>query len=349
MTRHAFIVGGTGQIGRAIAENLLRHGWQVTASHRGHQPPPAELLERGLKTVTLDRDEPAGLQAALGPGADALIDTVAYDETHARQLLSVREAVGALLVISSVSVYRDREGRTLDEARLNGFPEFSAPIAENQATVDPGPETYSTRKVALERTLLDHATCPVTVLRPCAVHGPGSRHPREWWFVKRMRDGRAVIPLAFEGRSRFHTTSVRNLAELARLGLEIPGTRVFNIGDPDPPGVAEIGRSIARVLAYRGRMVGIKDSAYPPPVGATPWSCPRPFLIDGRAALAIGYKPVTTYAEAVAETCTWLSEVADGAPWPALFPVLAQYPRDLFDYPAEDAFLQKHPERWRIL
>ncbi|MBL0403555.1 NAD-dependent epimerase/dehydratase family protein [Microvirga aerilata] len=349
MTRHAFIIGGTGQIGRSTAENLLRHGWKVTVSHRGHRPPPTELMEQGLKIVTLDRDESGSLQAALGSGVDALIDTVAYDETHARQLLNIQSSVGALLVISSASVYRDDAGRTLDEARQNGFPEFTQPIKESQATVHPGPETYSTRKVALERALLDRAACPVTVLRPCAIHGPSSQHPREWWFVKRMRDGREMIPLAFEGRSRFHTTSVRNITELTRVSLEVPGTRVLNIGDPDPPSVAEIGRFIARALDYRGRIVGIRNSPYPPPVGASPWSGPRSFLIDGQAALAIGYEPTVAYAEAVVESCRWLSEVADRAPWPELFPVLASYPRDLFDYAAEDAFLEKHPDRWAAL
>jgi nucleoside-diphosphate-sugar epimerase len=349
MARHAFIIGGTGQIGRAIAINLLQHGWRVTASHRGHRPPPADLVEQGLEVVTLDRENSAALPAALDAGADALIDTVAFDETHARQLLNLQGSVGTVLVISSASVYRDEQGRTLDEARQNGFPHFDAPIRETQATVDPGPENYSTRKVALERTLLDQARCPVTVLRPCAIHGPGSQHPREWWFVKRMRDGRETIPLAFEGRNRFHTTSVRNIAELARISLEHPGTRVLNIGDPDPPSVAEIGRFIARNLDYRGRIVGITNSPYPPPVGATPWSGPRSFLIGGQAALAIGYKPVTAYEEAVVESCRWLSAVAGTAPWPELFPVLASYPRDLFDYETEDAFLAKHPDQWIAL
>ncbi len=346
MTRHAFIIGGTGQIGCALAGNLLQHGWTVTASHRGNRPPPAELLEQGLKTVILDRDDPTALAAALGSGADALIDMVAYDETHARQLLALQGSAGALLVISSASVYRDHRGRTLDEAKQNGFPEFDQPIEETQATVEPGPETYSTRKVALERALLEQAQCPVTVLRPCAIHGPVSQHPREWWFVKRMLDGRGMIPLAFEGRSRFHTTSVRNIAELARISLEAPGTRVLNIGDPDPPDVAGIGRLIARCLGYAGKFVGVRVMDYPPGMGATPWSCPRPFLINSQAALELGYKPVTTYADAIPETCRWLVDVADKAPWPELFPVLAQYPRKLFDYAAEDAFLDHHPGEW---
>jgi uncharacterized protein YbjT (DUF2867 family) len=38
MSRHAFIVGGTGQIGRAVTSDLLEHGWHVTVSHRGNRP-----------------------------------------------------------------------------------------------------------------------------------------------------------------------------------------------------------------------------------------------------------------------------------------------------------------------
>jgi nucleoside-diphosphate-sugar epimerase len=159
-----------------------------------------------------------------------------------------RTAFGAFVVISSASIYRDVTGRTLDEARQNGFPDMPNPIPETQPTVDPGPTTYSTRKVALERRLLDHATVPVTILRPCAIHGPGSPLPREWWFVKRILDGREKVPLAYRGTSRFHTSSVINIAALVRTVLEVPGSRVLNIGDPDAPTVAEIASLIGRHL-----------------------------------------------------------------------------------------------------
>ena len=54
---------------------------------------------------------------ALGSGADALVDALAYDEIHARQLIDIQGVVGSLIVVSSSSVYRDRRGRTLDEAQ----------------------------------------------------------------------------------------------------------------------------------------------------------------------------------------------------------------------------------------
>jgi hypothetical protein len=41
-----------------------------------------------------------------------------------------------------------------------------------------------------------------------------NEQPREWWFIKCILDGQPAIPLA--GRSRFHTSSALNIAELTR-------------------------------------------------------------------------------------------------------------------------------------
>ena len=54
---HAFIVDGTGQIGRATAACLIDSGWSVTLAHRGLRSPPSALIERGAKVVRLDRGE----------------------------------------------------------------------------------------------------------------------------------------------------------------------------------------------------------------------------------------------------------------------------------------------------
>src|SRR5260221_4479519 len=182
MSKTALIVGGTGQIGRAVAPALIADGWRVVAGQR-HEAGQAPL-DACVETILLDRAEPGALARAVGAGVDALIDTVAFDEGHARQLLEIEAGVGALVVISSASVYRDARGRTLDEAAQAGFPRLPEPIGEAQPTVAPGPATYSTRKAALEQALLQSARRPVTIPRPCAIQGPRSRHPCEWFFCK---------------------------------------------------------------------------------------------------------------------------------------------------------------------
>ena len=339
MARRAFIVGGTGQIGRAAALDLLTADWEVTVSHRGSNPAPRELIERGAKIAVLNRNTPGALAAALGSGADLLIDAFAFDEADARQLVGVQHSVGHFIVISSSSVYRDALDRTLDEAPRNGFPEMPDPIPETQPTVDPGPSTYSTRKIALERHLLDESTAAVSILRPGAIYGVGSGSPREWWFVKRILDRRPAIPLAYRGRSRFHTTAATNISALICAVAGNPGRRVLNIADPSAPSVGEIAACIARHFVYNGQIVSVDDPTYPPPVGRTPWSVPRPFVLDCQLALDLGYTPTVTYAEAVGPVCDWLAAAAADGDWKNRFPRLAGQPRDLFDYAAEDEFL----------
>jgi len=332
MRQTALIVGGSGQIGQAVCRGLLGHGWRVIAAQRGGERFPEPLGDLGALTVDLDRDEPGALARAVGGGVDALIDTVAYDSAHARQLLDVQGDVGAFVVISSASVYQDSKGRTLDEAAANGFPDFPIPVGEDQPTVAPGSETYSTRKVALEQALLQNARRPVTILRPGAIYGVGSRHPREWWFVKRILDGRRAVPLAWNGQSRFHASATANIAELIAVALAQPDTRVLNAADPEALTVAAIGEAVSGHYTHHWRMVPFEG----PPrgaVGRSPWAIPLPIVLDMARAEALGYRPVTRYRDAVGDVCASAQAAAQaGVDFP-------DYLMAMFDYPAEDAFL----------
>jgi nucleoside-diphosphate-sugar epimerase len=329
MVRTALIVGGSGQIGRATARRLVDDGWRVTlAARRPPEPSP------GCESVQLDRETPGALAAAIGRGFDAVIDTVAFDAAHAAQLLEAQDGVGAFVVISSASVYRDAQGRTLDEARETGFPVFPEPIAEDHATVDPGPQTYSTRKVALERALMEGARRPVTILRPGAIHGPHSTHPREWFFVKRVLDGRRRTPLAWNGANRFHTSATANIAELVRAALERPATQVLHAADPEVLTVSEIARAIARAMGADLELVPFEG---PPQagVGGHPWGVASPIVLDMRRAEALGYRPAGGYADLVGPACQSAELAArDGV-------AFAPYLLTMFDYAAEDAWLAR--------
>lgn len=336
----AFILGGTGQIGRAVARRLAETGWEVTTGHRGEFD-PGEGNAAGIRRVRVDRHRTGELEAALSSGVDVLIDVIPYTAEDAEQLLSLSGRVGSLVGVSSASVYCDDEGRTIDEATDEAaFPRFPVPIPEDQATVPPGEETYSRQKAAMEQTLLGRSPVPATIVRPCAVHGRGARHAREWYFLKRALDRRPAFLHAYRGETIFHPTSVANLAELVRLACERPGTRILNCGDPDPPSVVQIGRAVAATVGYEPVDVLIPGSPPRPNVGESPWTAPRSMLLDmTRADTELGYRPLTTYEDAVGETCAWLLEATRERDWKAALPDLARYPVDLFDYAAEDGYL----------
>lgn len=314
MARSAFILGGTGQIGCAAAQRLREAGWDVT------------VAARTGGDVRVDRNE--GLEL---PGEyDALVDAVAFTPAHAEQLLGLAGRLGTVVVVSSASVYADEEGRSLDEAGETGFPVYPVPIPETQRTVEPGDATYSTRKRALELALLEQDALPATVVRPCAIHGPHSKsHIREWYFVKRAQDGRHTVLLAHRGESRFHTTSVDNLAELIRLACEQPGMRVLNCGDPEPPTTLDIGRAVSAAAGHEFVECLVPGA---PKVARNPWGTPHPVVVDMAAAERdLGYRPVTTYPQAVEGTVRWLLDEQ---------PPLDPYMETFFDYEAEDAFLR---------
>jgi nucleoside-diphosphate-sugar epimerase len=335
MARRAVIVGGTGQIGRRLAVDLIAEGWDVTVTARGGKVPPAELVAAGVAFVAYDRNaEPLGAVVA---GADLVVDMVAFTQEHGRQLLEIAPNVGKLVVISSSSVYCDSLGRSLDEARENGFPDIPHAMTETQSVLPPSDDNYSTRKVALERVLLDGAKGRVTILRPCAIYGVGSANPREWWMVKRMLDGRNTIPLAFGGASRFHTTSVDNISAVVRLVAENEGPEILNVGDTHCVTTREIGQALADALGRAMRFVDGGD-AYPSVMGASPWSIPAPFMIDSSAAMALGYQP-KSYADCVGPMVQWLSDIHAIGDWQHRFPGFASEAGDQFNYAAEDAYL----------
>lgn len=322
----AVLIGGTGMIGRAAARSLAENGWDVVAVSRTGTLPDG-LAALGVESVIADRSDDGQLRAALGSGAEAVLDTVAFTREHGEQLNRLEGLAGSLVVISSASVYADDEGRALDgEGELPNLP---VPILETQRTADPGDETYSTRKADLEQTLLA-GPLPSTLLRACAIHGPGAKHPREIFFVKRAVDGRRRVAIAWQGESRFHTTSVANLAELIRLAAAQPGDRALNAGDPEPPTTLEICRAIGAATGHEFEPVLLPRDEYD-----NPWGIERPLVVSmEKAEQELGYEPVTTYPEAVRETSAWLvDELAAGKNWNGT------YLEGMLDYAAEDAVL----------
>jgi nucleoside-diphosphate-sugar epimerase len=340
MAKTAFVLGGTGLVGRAVAGRLGEAGWDVTVASRGERALD-DSQATDARRVTLDRHDESALADALGDGVDVLVDVIPFELGDAEQLLRLRGRFGSVIAISSASVYCDDRGRTVDESTgPDDFPNLQTPIWERQRTVTPGPETYSTRKAAIERALLEDESLRATVVRPCAIHGPGDRQSREWFFVKRILDGRRTVVLCYRGESRFHTTSVANLAELVWLAAERPGRRVLNCGDPDPPSVIEIGRAICAAMG--AELVEVLLAGAPVDgVGDHPWGTPRPFVVDmSEAELELGYRPVTTYPKAVARTCERLVSATEGKDWREVLTGLAAQPWDLFDYGAEDELVR---------
>lgn len=297
MAKSALLVGGGGQVGRVVAKQLLERSWQVTVAQRKQKDASSDI-----RSVACDRNEPA-FDDLLVEGFDLVVDLVAFRPEHAQQLIRRQQDIGSVVMLSSAAVYQDSQGRTLPDATdMESSPVFEQLVTEDSAAVEPDDQSYAGRKRTIEATLLD-SDIPATIIRPAAIHGPNSPQPREWFYVRRLLDGRRHFVLGFGGRSSLHPCSVFNLSEMICLAADKPGDRVLNCGDPGLPDEREISAAIADAMGQDCAQVLLPGV---PPI-ATPWSLPTPFfLATEKAQSELGYRPVATYRSAAEATCQWL-------------------------------------------
>ncbi|UTT61853.1 NAD-dependent epimerase/dehydratase family protein [Microcella humidisoli] len=342
MQKNALLVGGSGQIGSAAAHALLHAGWSVTIAHRGTRPLPAGLAENAA-SLPLDRADADALTAA-ARGHDLVLDCVAFTPGDVAPYAALAGEVGSLVVISTASVYLGTNGTWMDAATGDDdFPRFPVPVTEQHPIVTAEVEGYSPQKAAMERALLAVEGLPVTILRPGAIHGPGSPALREWYFIKRALDGRRRVPLIDRGESRFATSATAVIAELVRLAGEHPGRRVLNAVDEPAPTVLEIGQAVFAHLGHSAefdllpRGAGGPDSS----VGQTPWSVPVPVVLSMQAAREqLGYVPLGSHRATIGPAIDGMLAAVADTDWRERFPGLTRYGAEAwFDYAAEDALL----------
>src|SRR3954447_3381615 len=95
------ILGGSGFAGRAVAEESVRRGHEVTVFNRGHRDGPA-----GVRTLTGDRDLRSGLGALATGEWDAVLDTWSGDAEAVQRAVEVlRGRAEHYTYVSTRSVY----------------------------------------------------------------------------------------------------------------------------------------------------------------------------------------------------------------------------------------------------
>lgn len=196
----------------------------------------------------------------------------------------------------------------------------------------------------MEDVLLgDAVTLPVTILRPGAVYGVGSVHPREYWFIKRALDQRPVQLLNWGGLSLFSMSNSRNIAELVRLAANSPRRRVLNAVDDDPLTTGQIA-SITNTYLDHHPVEYLLDRHST--LGETPWSVPATKPLIGSTTAAekeLGYRSVATYADSLPEMVERIVETIGDDDWANAYPMfLRANGREAFDYKAEDSWVRSN-------
>ena len=324
------VIGGTNFIGPPVVRSLVEGGHEVTVFHRGR-------TDNGLpevKRILGDRKDLASFSKEferLSP--DVVLDMVPMNEWDGQTLMETFGGIaGRVVAISSQDVYRAYD---IVRRRHPGPPD-PVPLIEDSPLRErlyiygrEGANEYE--KILVEKAVMDDLDLPATVLRLPAVYGPGDFQHRLFPYLKRMDDGRPVIPLE-KGMSSWRWTHgyVENVADAISLAVknDRAANRIYNVGEPDPLPWAEWVESIGCATGWDGEIREVPAGFLPnnPMAGANP---EQHLVVDtDRIRRELGHTEKISREEALRRTIAWERE---------------NPPEDIdpgsFDYAAEDAVL----------
>jgi 2'-hydroxyisoflavone reductase len=169
------VLGGTGFVGRVVADLAVRRGDQVTVVNRGHRAPPP-----GTTALTGDRESPDGLDALRDGDWDAVVDTWSADGDAVRRTAELLDGrAGHYTYVSSRSVYRFGAG---------------GPLTEDAPLTDPDGPGYAGDKLRGEIGTRAF-TGPVLLARAGLILGPHEDIGRlPWWLTRLARGGPTLAP-----------------------------------------------------------------------------------------------------------------------------------------------------------
>lgn len=303
------ILGGTEFAGRAVGDEALTRGWQVTAFNRGRQEPlPGAVALRG------DRTTADGLSALAEGEWDIVVDTWTGAPSAVRdsaRLLAGR--VGRYVYVSSRSVY--------DHPAPDGLPE-DGPLVD--ASPDDGESVgYARAKRGGELAATAAFGDRALLVRAGLILGPRENVGRlPWWLTRIARGGPVLAPGPHDLALQYI-----DARDLARWILDAAGRGLggaYNV--ISPTGHATMGELLAACVRVTGSDAELRwtDPAVILAAGIEPWTdlpiwLPPGELHDtlhrGDVARAVGAglrcRPV---ADTVADTWRWLRELGGPPP-----------------------------------
>ncbi|MFB6817478.1 NAD-dependent epimerase/dehydratase family protein [Streptomyces sp. NPDC056347] len=309
------MLGGTEFVGRAVTEEALARGWDVTVFHRGrHAAPP------GASELLGDRTTEDGLAAlargtAGEPAWDLVVDTWSGAPGAVRdaaRLLADRAARYAYVSSRSVYAYPAPAGLSED-----------GPLVEGASPDAGGDVSYPLAKRGGELAALDAFGDRAVLARAGLILGPWENIGRlPWWLGRIARGGPVLAPGTPDtGLQYIDARDLANwLLDTARDGLHGPYNLVSR------PGHATMGQLLDACVRATGSGAELRWTPAETilAAGVKPWSDLPVWLPPGEQydalhrgdvgrayATGLRCRPVE---ETVADTWKWLEELGGRAP-----------------------------------
>ncbi|TMR90260.1 NAD-dependent epimerase/dehydratase family protein [Nonomuraea basaltis] len=302
------VLGGTEFVGRAVVEEALALGWDVTVFNRGSQEPPA-----GVTALRGDRSAAGGLAALKRGEWDVVVDTWSWAPsavTDAASLLA--ERAGHYVYVSSRSVYADPVPFGADE---------SAPVVEASADDDDASD-YARNKAGAELGALAAFGERALLARAGLILGPYENIGRlPWWLGRIARGGPVLAPAPADQGLQY--VDARDLAVWCLRAAERGVGGAFNV--VSPPGFATMRELLETCVQVTGSDAELRwfDADTILAAGVKPWMDLPIWLVgedydfmhggDVAKAVAAGLR-LRPVAETVADTWAWLQSIGGEAP-----------------------------------
>ncbi|MFJ4411504.1 NAD-dependent epimerase/dehydratase family protein [Streptomyces sp. NPDC088910] len=249
------VLGGTAFVGRAIVEDALHRGHDVTLFGRGRT---GAGLFPGLPRLTGDRD--TGDYAALAGDTrwDAVVDVSGYVPRHVAQAMdALGDRIGRYLFISSHAVYQ-REG--VAPGSDEDTPR-RPPVRDTEVLSE---ATYGPCKVACEDDVTARHGQRATIVRAGKVAGP--HDPSDmftYWVRAAARGGRVALPA--DPAQPVQIIDSRDLARLVIRLLEDDRPGAFHaVGPEQPVTLGELIETCARAAGTEVEIVRVTPDVVPP-------------------------------------------------------------------------------------
>lgn len=308
-----FLIGGTGFIGRHVAQRLVSAGHDVTVFHRGQTTPD---LPDAVTFVHGARNESEDLEAAIDAAApEVVLDVIPYTEAQAQTLVDVCSGrTDRLVVLSSGDVYRQYDGL---RGQSNEPPDpvpltEDAPLRSSRYPYR-GSEADFAYIHDYDKILVEEQVrageVPATILRLPKVYGPGDSQHHVGGYLVRLHEADAEIILGEQqAQWRWSRGYVENVAAaiVQAITNEHAAGHTYNVGEPDALPEATW---MQRVAATAGMPMSLRTVADSRVEEAPPFDWAYDLATDTRRLRTeLDVAEPLSHEEALARTVAWERE-----------------------------------------
>jgi len=312
------VLGGTRFLGPFVIDELVARGHEVAVLTRGEA-----TFGGSVRRYQGDASDAAALGRTLKTWRpEALVDMLHCSPEHARSVTSV--CAGRLersVHLSCAAVYGPTPICPVDEETEVMRTDDAPPHVADQIVAD---------QVVLEAAAQEKL--PAVVIRLPELYGPHDPKSAEWFFARRMLDGRKHIALPDRGLHIAHRGFAQNMAWGITQALSARRTvgQIYNLGEEKLYTLAQLARGVARAMDHEWDIFSVPGHQW-----RTPYD--RTVFFDLRKARGrLRYRDRMIPRDGLELTLAWLCQQPRGDEW--AWPGI----EEPFNYAREDELIEAH-------